>query len=111
MVGDIVNDFSTTGISTALAANGLGHKDMFSDIGIMQKLTTRVEDNETWYYTGAYSGHLNCVIKSRILLLGSMFLNLTLLIYLNGRMLLMFWETCVFTSGGNLTAIKVFSLI
>ncbi|NLJ64352.1 MAG: hypothetical protein GX337_03040 [Christensenellaceae bacterium] len=65
MVGDIVNDFSTTGISTALAANGLGHKDMFSDIGIMQKLTTRVEDNETWYYTGAYSGHLNCVIKSK----------------------------------------------
>ena len=64
-VGDVVNDFSITGITTALAANGLGHKRMFSDIGIMQKLSTRVENGETWYYTGAYSGHFNCVIKSR----------------------------------------------
>lgn len=64
-VGDVVNDFSITGITTALAANGLGHKGMFSDIGIMQKLTTRVEDGGTWYYTGAYSGYFNCVIKSR----------------------------------------------
>ena len=64
-VGDVVNDFSITGITTALAASGLGHKGMFSDIGIMQKLTTRVEDGETWYYTGAYSGYFNCVIKSK----------------------------------------------
>ena len=64
-VNNIINDFSTTGITTALAANGLGHKRMFSDIGIMQKLTSRVEDGETWYYTGAYSGYLNCIIKSR----------------------------------------------
>ena len=64
-VGDVVNDFSITGITTALAANGLGHKGMFSDIGIMQKLTARVEDKDTWYYTGAYSGYFNCVIKSR----------------------------------------------
>lgn len=64
-VGDVVNDFSITGITTALAANGLGHKGMFSDIGIMQKLTAREEDGETWYYTGAYSGYFNCVIKSR----------------------------------------------
>lgn len=64
-VGSVINDFSTTGITTALAANGLGHKGMFSDIGIMQKLTTRVEEGETWYYTGAYSGYFNCIIKSR----------------------------------------------
>ena len=38
---------------------------MFSDIGIMQKLTTRTENGETWYYTGAYSGYFNCIIKSR----------------------------------------------
>lgn len=64
-VGNVVNDFSITGITTALAVNGIGHKGMFSDIGIMQKLSERVEDGETWYYTGAYSGYFNCVIKSR----------------------------------------------
>ena len=62
--GDAVNDFSTTGIATALAANGLGHKRMFSDIGIMQKLSTREEDGQLWYYTGAYSGNFNCIIRS-----------------------------------------------
>ncbi len=64
-VGDVVNDFSVTGITTALAANGLGHKEMFSDIGIMQKLSRRVENGQTWYYTGTYSGFFNCIIRSR----------------------------------------------
>ncbi len=64
-VGDTVNDFSTSGIVSALAANGIPRKAMFSDIGIMQKLTARVENGETWYYTGAYSGYFNCIIKSR----------------------------------------------
>jgi len=50
---------------TALSENGIAHKEMWSDIGIMQKLTTRVENGETWYYTGAYSGNFNCIIKSR----------------------------------------------
>lgn len=63
-VGDVVNDFSTTGIVNALSANGIGHKTMFSDIGIMQKITTRVENGVTYYYTGAYSGYFNCIIKS-----------------------------------------------
>ena len=31
----------------------------------MQKLSTRVENGEVWYYTGAYSGNFNCIIKSR----------------------------------------------
>ena len=66
--GSTVCDFSTDGIIAALNANGLGHKKMFSDIGIMQKLSARVEDGETWYYTGAYSGNFNCVIKSRDLI-------------------------------------------
>ncbi len=63
-VGDVVNDFSTTGIKNALSANGIGFKTMFSDIGIMQKITTRVENGVTYYYTGAYSGYFNCIIKS-----------------------------------------------
>lgn len=64
-VGEVVNDFSTSGIISALAYNNIPRKHMFSDIGIMQKLSTRIEDGETWYYTGAYSGDYNCIIKSR----------------------------------------------
>lgn len=64
-VGDTVNDFSTSGIQNALAANGIGYKTMYSDIGIMQKFTTRIENGETWYYTGTYSGDFNAIIRSR----------------------------------------------
>lgn len=64
-VGEIINDFSTTGIKGALSANGIGCKKMYSDIGIMQKFTQRTENGAIYYYTGAYSGDFNCVIKSR----------------------------------------------
>ena len=67
-VGDTVNDFSTTGIQNALTANGIGYKTMFSDIGIMQKLSYRMENGEKWYYSGAYSGDFNCIIKSKDLM-------------------------------------------
>lgn len=63
-VGQTENDFSTTGIQKALAENGVFCKQMYSDIGIMQKFTTRVEDGKKYYYTGAYSGDFTCVIKS-----------------------------------------------
>lgn len=64
-VGETVNDFSTSGIKRALAANGVPCKRMFSDIGIMQKLSSRVENGETYYYSGTYSGDFTCIIKSR----------------------------------------------
>lgn len=67
-VGDTVNDFSATGIRSALAAAGVPCKKMYSDIGIMQKLSARTENGETWYYSGAYSGDFTCVIKSRDLI-------------------------------------------
>ncbi len=67
-VGDIVNDFSTSGIRNAMAENGLPMKTTYSDIGIMQKLSSRVENGETYYYTGTYSGDWTCVIKSRDLI-------------------------------------------
>ena len=63
-VCDTVNDFSTSGIKNALSLNGIGYKAMRSDIGIMQKLTIRNENGVTYYYTGAYSGNFNCIIKS-----------------------------------------------
>lgn len=64
-IGDVVNDFSATGIRAALAENGLPCKEMYSDIGIMQKLSSRVENGEAYYYTGAYSGDLTFIIKSK----------------------------------------------
>lgn len=63
-VGEIVNDFSTTGIQNALAENGYSFKTMYSDIGIMQKLSTREENGVTYYYTGTYSGEFTAIIKS-----------------------------------------------
>ncbi len=67
-VGNIVNDFSITGIKSALAENDLPCKKMYSDIGIMQKLSSRVENGKTYYYSGTYSGDFNCIIKSEDLI-------------------------------------------
>ncbi len=64
-VGSVTNDFSNTGIVSAFAENGIPCKTMYSDIGIMQKFTSRVENGERWYYSGAYSGDLNFLMKSR----------------------------------------------
>ena len=64
-VGKIVNDFSVSGMKHALAENGIGCKEMYSDIGIMQKLSTHMENGEIYYYTGTYSGDFTCMIKSK----------------------------------------------
>ena len=64
-VGDTVNDFSFSGIQKALAREGKPCKKMFSDIGIMQKLSQRVENGETYYYSGTYSGDFTAIIKSK----------------------------------------------
>jgi hypothetical protein len=37
---------------------------MYIDIGIMQKLTSRIENGQRYYYSGAYSGDFTCIIKS-----------------------------------------------
>lgn len=63
-IGNSLHDFSTAGILAGLSENGLGCKRMYSDIGIMQKFTTRVENGTRYYYTGAYSGDMNFLIKS-----------------------------------------------
>ncbi|MBP3580040.1 MAG: hypothetical protein J6K12_02205 [Clostridia bacterium] len=67
-VGETVNDFSVSGIKSALAENGIPCKKMYSDIGIMQKLSCREENNEKWYYSGTYSGDFTCLIKSKDLI-------------------------------------------
>ena len=63
--GNVTNDFSISGIKNALAANGVPVKKIYSDIGIMQKTSARIENGEVWYYTGCYIGDFNCIIKSR----------------------------------------------
>ena len=67
-VGNTVNDFSVSGIKSALAENEIPCKKMYSDIGIMQKLSSRVENGKTYYYTGTYSGDFTCIIKSEDLI-------------------------------------------
>ncbi len=63
-VGDVINDFSMSGIRHALHANGIAQRRMFADIGIMQGITKRVEDGTTYYYTGIYSGNFTAIAKS-----------------------------------------------
>lgn len=67
-VKDTVNDFSSSGMQNALAVNGIGHKEFFSDIGIMQKLSSRTENGEKYYYSGTYSGNFTAIIKSKDLI-------------------------------------------
>ena len=67
-VGNTVNDFSVSGIRSALAENGLPCKKMYSDIGIMQKLSSRIENGRTVFYSGTYSGDFNCIIRSEDLI-------------------------------------------
>ena len=67
-VGNTVNDFSVSGIKSALAEKGIPCKKMYSDIGIMQKLSSRVENGKIYYYTGTYSGDFTCIIKSEDLI-------------------------------------------
>ena len=64
----MINDFSISGIKSALTENEIGFKKMYSDIGIMQKLSVRIENGKKVYYTGAYSRDFNCIIKSRDLI-------------------------------------------
>jgi hypothetical protein len=67
-VGNVTNDFSVSGIKSALAENDIPCKKTYSDIGIMQKLSSRTEKGETYYYTGTYSGDFTAIIKSRDLI-------------------------------------------
>lgn len=62
--GEVVNDFSISGVKNALAENEISVKKIYSDIGIMQKTSVREENGKEWYYTGCYIGDFNCIIKS-----------------------------------------------
>ena len=57
-------DFSFSEIQRIFTETGVGYKKMFADIGIMQKCSYRVEEGKRFYYTGAYSGDFNFIMKS-----------------------------------------------
>ncbi len=63
-VGNTVNDYSSSGMKSALTENNIGYKEFFNDIGIMQKTSTRVENGREYYYSGTYSGNFTCIVKS-----------------------------------------------
>lgn len=63
-VGDTLNDFSVPGMESAFRDNNIKHKPLEVDIGIMQTISTRVENGTTYYYTGCYANRFNCIIKS-----------------------------------------------
>ena len=65
LVRNFLTDFSVKGIKKGFYENKIPIKEMFSDIGIMQKLSTRIEDGVKYFYTGAYSGFFNFIIKSK----------------------------------------------
>lgn len=67
-VGSVTNDFSISGMKGAMDSNGIIYKKPSGDIGLMQKLSTREESGETYYYTGCYCGPFNCILKSKDLI-------------------------------------------
>ena len=67
-VKDTICDFSILGMINAFNEHHISYKFLSGDIGIMQKLSTHVEDGQTYYYTGAYCGEFNCIIKSKDLI-------------------------------------------
>ena len=67
-IEDTIVDFSSSAMNSLFAQYGISHKSLTGDIGIMQKLTSRVENGETYYYTGCYVGPFNCIIKSKDLI-------------------------------------------
>lgn len=51
-VGNNTQEFSISGMKTALKANNVYFPYFDSDISFMQKLSPRIENGETWYYLG-----------------------------------------------------------
>lgn len=63
-ISDTVVDFSSNNLNDVLAKYNIEHKPLIGDIGIMQKLSSRIESGVVYYYTGMYIGQFNCIIKS-----------------------------------------------
>ena len=67
-VGDTTVGFNASEMTSVFESYNVAHKPIDYDIGIMQKLTARVENEITYYYTGVYSNRFNCIVKSHDLI-------------------------------------------
>lgn len=63
-INDTIVDFSSNDLNDVFAKYNIEHKPLIGDIGIMQKLSSRIESGVVYYYTGMYIGQFNCIIKS-----------------------------------------------
>lgn len=63
-VNNNAKDFNTKDLEVVFSMNLISHKTFSGYIGIMPRLTTRVENGTTYYYTGMNVGSFNCIIKS-----------------------------------------------
>lgn len=63
-IGSEVARFTASDMTSLLDSNGISHKLLSGDIGIMQKLTSKLCKNTLYYYTGCYVGPFNCIIRS-----------------------------------------------
>lgn len=68
-INNSIDDFSVTGMNNLFNKYNISHKSLSGDIGIMQKLSSRVEGDSTYYYSGCYCGPFNCIIKSKDLVI------------------------------------------
>lgn len=64
-VDSICADWNIHNMQAVFAEKEIEYKKMYTDIGIMQKISAREENGVIYYYTGAYCGDFNCIIKSR----------------------------------------------
>ncbi len=67
-VKDYVGIMDVNCIEEGLNLYGIKHKPLEADIGIMQKISTRIENGHIMYYTGCYANTFNCIIKSQDLI-------------------------------------------
>ena len=63
-VGNDTEVFNSVNMATMYAANGIEHGEFASDIGLMQKLSSRVEDGVTYYYSGIYYYYHTAIVKT-----------------------------------------------
>lgn len=67
-VNGITYNFNTSGMEQAYSSNGIKHKPFGSDIGLMQKLSSRVEGEDTYYYSGIYYMEHTAIVKTKDLI-------------------------------------------
>lgn len=64
-IGSEVVVWSDLGMKLALRRNNIDYQYVSGDIGLMQKMTSIVENGDTYYYTGAYCRNLCFIVRSK----------------------------------------------